>query len=97
MTRYVILLNFTEKGIAGIKESPRRAIAFRAAAEKAGATVESILWTLGTYDGVIVLSAPDDATAAAVTLELGMGNAVRTTMLRAFDAEEFGHIVKKIS
>lgn len=97
MTRYVVLLNFTEKGIAGVKESSARSQAFRTAAEKAGATVESLYWTLGAHDGVIVLSAPDDATAAAVVLELGRSNAVRTSMLRAFDAEEFGSIVNKIS
>ena len=96
MTRYVVLVNFTEKGIAGIKDSPKRAAAFRASAEKAGATVESLFWTLGSYDGVIVLSAPDDATAAAVVLELGRGNAVRTTMMRAFDAEEFSGVMTKI-
>ncbi|MCH7591502.1 MAG: GYD domain-containing protein [Planctomycetes bacterium] len=97
MTRYVVLLNFTEKGIGGIKDSVQRSAAFRASAEKAGATVESLFWTLGSHDGVIVLSAPDDATAAAVVLELGRGNAVRTTMLRAFDAEEFSGVVAKIS
>ena len=70
---------------------------FCAAAERVGAKVESMYWTLGAYDGVLVLNAPDDATAAAVVLELGKGNAVRTNMLRAFDAEEFGNIATKIS
>ncbi len=97
MVRYVVLLNFTEKGIAEVKESPTRTEAFRAAAERAGATVESLFWTLGSYDGVLIISAPDDATAAAVVLSLGRTNTVRSCMLRAFDAAEIKNVLAKIS
>ena len=97
MSRFVILFNFTEKGIANVKESPGRADAFKADAEKAGATIESIFWTLGAYDGVVVLSAPDEATAVRLTLDLGRSGNVRTTMLRAFDAAEFKSISSKLA
>ncbi len=97
MVRYVVLLNFTEKGIGGVKESPARAEAFHSAVRNARGKVESLYWTLGSYDGVLVLTAPDDATAAALVLELGKSNDVRSTMLRAFDAGEFNSIVGKIS
>ena len=97
MVRYVVLLNFTEKGIAAVKESPVRAGAFRAAATKVGATLESLFWTHGPYDGVFILNAPDEATATALVLELGKGNNIRTCMLRAFDADEFQNVVDKIS
>ncbi len=97
MTRYVVLLNFTEKGIAAVKDSASRAGQFREAAASAGATVESLFWTLGPYDGLLVLSAPDEATAAAVVLQLGKTNQVRSCMLRAFDAEEFKAVVDKVT
>ncbi|MHC4444365.1 MAG: GYD domain-containing protein [Planctomycetota bacterium] len=97
MTRYVMLLNFTDKGLANIKDSPARSEAFKAAATKAGAMVESIYWTLGPYDLVVVLSASDESTAAALALDLGKLGNVRTTMLRAFDNSEFTNIVNKVS
>ena len=97
MVRYVVLLSFTEDGVAGIKDSPARSEAFTAAAAKAGVTVESMFWTIGPYDGVVVLSAADESTAAAVVLQLGKTHAVRSCMLRAFDAAEFREIVGKVS
>lgn len=96
MVRYIVLLNFTDIGIAEVKDSPARAEAFRAAVSRAGATVESLFWTVGPYDGVFILNAPDDATAAAVVLQLGKANTVRSCMLRAFDADEFKSVVGKI-
>jgi len=96
MTRYVVLVNFTEKGIANVKDSSARAEAFRKSVAKAGGTVPAMYWTLGPYDGVVVLEAPDDATAAALVLGLGQGKNVRTTMLRAFDAKEFATVVGEL-
>ena len=96
MVRFVVLLNFTEAGVAAIKESPARAEAFSAAAAKAGATVESVYWTVGPHDGVVILSAPDESTASAGVLQLGKTHAVRSCMMRAFDADEFKEVVAKI-
>jgi len=97
MVRYVVLLNFTESGATTAKTSTERAAAFRAAAGKAGAEVESVYWTLGSYDGVFVLRAPDEATAASLVLDLAGKHTVRTCMLRAFDASEFKAIAAKLS
>lgn len=97
MVRYVVLLNFTEKGIAGIKESTSRASAFASTASEAGAKVESIFWTVGQYDGVMILSAPDEATAASLVLQLGTKNTVRSCMMRAFDESEFNNVIGKMS
>ena len=70
MPRYALLLKFTDKGIANVKESPKRAEAFRAAAKKAGATVEAQYWLLGKYDGLVLMSAPDEAAATTLALSL---------------------------
>lgn len=97
MIRYVVLLNFLEKGVADVRDSVARAEAFRTAAGKVGATVESQFWTQGAYDGVFVLTAPDETTAAALVLDLARSNAVRTCMMRAFDSGEFKNIADKLS
>lgn len=96
MVRYVVLLRFTEKGVKAIQNSPARAEAFRAAAAKVKARIEGQYWTSGSYDGVLVLSAPNEETACALVLKLGAADYVQTTMLRAFDAGEFKRILKQM-
>jgi uncharacterized protein with GYD domain len=65
-------------------------------AQKHGASIEQVYWTVGPYDLVAILQAPDDESATAMTLELGSGGNLRTTALRAFDREEMLGIVQTI-
>lgn len=51
MTRYIGLLNFTDKGSSHIKKSTLRAHAFADLAAKSGVKVEGRFWTTGQYDG----------------------------------------------
>lgn len=96
MVRHIVLIQFTDRGIGEVKDSPDRAAKFREAATRFGVTVEAQYWTLGAYDGVLVLSAPDEATATAAILSVAKQGYVRTCMLRAFDAPEFTSIVGKV-
>jgi uncharacterized protein with GYD domain len=96
MTRHVVLLKFTEKGITHISDSPDRAADFRKKVEKAGGKVEAQYWTLGQYDGALVFTAPDETTAAALVLGLGKADSVSTCMLRALDAQEFKAVLAKL-
>lgn len=95
MPTYVSLLNWTDQGIRGYKDTLQRAEAFAAAAQKLGVKVLNLYWTVGPYDIVAVVEAPDDETATAVLLQVsGVGN-VRTTTLRAFGREEMDRIIAK--
>ncbi len=96
MQRYIILLTFTDTGIREVDDSPARANRFRAAAEKAGAKVEAVFWTLGEFDGVLLLQAPDEETAVALVLSLHKADNVHTRMLRAFEGDEFTRILQKL-
>lgn len=89
MNRYVCLLRFTEKGAREIKNSTARADAFDKAAEKAGVRIEAQYWTLGSYDGVLILGADKGEKALHCLTELAAGGFVRTETLPAFDANEF--------
>ena len=95
MATYVLLLKFTDQGIHNIKETRKRAEGFRAIAEKAGAKVKEVYWTLGQYDGLLILEASDEATAAALGLNLGSLGNVRSETLRAFSADEISGVLKK--
>lgn len=88
MARYVSLLRFTDQGTKALKQSAARALTFRKAAEKAGITVESQLWTAGSRDGVLILCGEEKKILRCLADLVSRGN-VRTETLQAFDAEEF--------
>ena len=92
MARYVTLIRFTEQGARAIKQSATRAQAFRKAAEKAGVTIEAQYWTVGTYDGVLILRGEEQNVLHQLAELARLGN-VRTATLPAFDAGEFKAIV----
>ena len=96
MPHYALLLKFTDKGIANVKESPKRADAFRDAAKKAGVTIDAQYWLLGKYDGLVVMTAPDESAATALALGLGQLDNVHTMLCRAFDEAEFKAIIGKL-
>jgi uncharacterized protein with GYD domain len=60
MAMYVVLANFTDQGVRNVKDSTKRAEAFKELAKSSGATVKDLYWTLGQYDIVATVDAPDD-------------------------------------
>jgi len=88
MATFIVLLDFTDQGVRNLKDSPQRADAFNAYAEKAGVQIVGQYWTIGSHDGVLILEAPSEEVAASVLLHLAAGGNVRTTTLRAFDWAE---------
>lgn len=96
MARYVTLYNFTDKGIAAVKESPHRLKGAIQAAERAGMSVLSAYYTEGPYDLVVVSEAHDEKAATAFTLGIGAQGNVRSMTMRAWDPDEFAEIVGMI-
>ena len=80
-----------------IKDTAKRAEAFKKAAKEAGITIKELLWTQGQYDLVTVLEAPDEIGASALALSVGkLGNITGQT-LRAFTATEMEKILQKVT
>lgn len=96
MVTYVVLANFTDQGARNVKDSPKRADAFKEMAKTFGVTVKEIVWTQGRYDVVTVLEAPDEAAAMSLSLSLSALGNVRTETLRAFSAADMTKIVGKM-
>ena len=96
MATYITLCNFTDQGISNVKETEKRAEAFKSMAKNIGVTVKDIFWTLGQYDLVITMDAPDDESVTALGLSVGSLGNVRTQTLRAYSAEEIGNILSKM-
>ena len=96
MATYISLSSFTGQGIRSVKESTRRADAVKEAAKKFGAQLTQIYWTLGQYDVVAVIEAPDDKSAAAFAMGVSAAGNVRSQTLRAFTREEMNAILGKL-
>ncbi len=96
MATFIVLASFTDQGVRNIKDSPKRADAYRALAAKAGCKVKDLYWTLGHFDIVSIVEAPDAAAATALSLAVGSLGNVRTETLTAFSPEEFGRILSKM-
>ena len=96
MATYVVLVSFTDQGVRNLKDTTKRADAASEMAKKFGVTVKDIYWTLGSYDEVVILEAPDDASVAAFLASLGALGNVRTQTLRAFSQAEMNGILAKL-
>ena len=96
MATYIVLANFTEHGIRSVKDATRRADAFRDLAKTFGISVKDIYWTLGRYDIVTTIEAPDDIAVTALGLSLGKSGNLRTETLRAFSQADMGAILDKV-
>lgn len=95
MATFIVLLDYTDQGIRDLCNSPQRADAFGAFAERAGVRILGQYWTTGNHDGVLILEAPTDEVAASVLLHLGAEGNVRTTTLRAFDWAEAQGLIER--
>jgi uncharacterized protein with GYD domain len=96
MATFISTVRFTEQGVRAIRDTCDRADKFKVAAKKMGVEVIGTYWTLGTFDGVIILRAPDEATAAAAFMHAGLQGSVRTRTVRAFEADEMRKILAMI-
>jgi uncharacterized protein with GYD domain len=97
MPTYVSLINFTDQGIRTVRETPDRAVKFAELAQKHGASLERVYWTVGPYDIVAIIEAPDDESATALLLESGTLGNIRTTTLRAYDRDQMSGIIQRLS
>jgi uncharacterized protein with GYD domain len=97
MATFISTVRFTDAGLKNIRDTGKRAAAFKTAAKKLGVKVTEVYWTLGPFDGLLVFDAPDDETATAAMLQLSSAGNVHTQTVRAFKASEIEAIVGKLS
>ena len=95
MPSYVALMNWTDQGIKNFKDSVNRAEAAQAAFAQAGLAFKSLYWTVGQYDLIAIVDAPNGEALAAALLQLGAQGNLRSTTLRAFTADEMKGIIAK--
>lgn len=87
MPTYLMLTNLTAEGVRTIKNNPSRVAEVNKEVEQLGARVVTQYATLGQYDFVTVIEAPDEQTMAKVSVELGSRGTMTSQTLTAIPAE----------
>jgi uncharacterized protein with GYD domain len=88
MPTYLMLTNLTAEGVRTLKNNPGRVAEVNKEVEQIGARVIAQYATLGQYDFVTVIEAPDEKTMAKVSVELGSRGTMTSQTLTAMPATE---------
>jgi uncharacterized protein with GYD domain len=88
MPIYVMLTNLTSEGVRTLKNNPNRVTEVNKEVEAIGVKVLSQYATLGPYDFVTIVEAPDDKTMAKVSVELGSRGPMKSQTMAAMAPEE---------
>ena len=89
MPIYILLSRLSQQGVATLKSNPDRLREVNRDVEELGAKVLHQWATLGPFDFVNVVEAPDDATIARVSVALGARGSAKLQTLSAFSVDEF--------
>jgi uncharacterized protein with GYD domain len=89
MPTYIMLATLSSEGIQTVKNNPQRVKEVNDEVEQLGATVKAQWATLGQFDFISVVEAPDDVTMARVSLELGSRGTGRYESLSAIPVDQY--------
>ena len=89
MPTYIMLSTLTPEGVQTVKNNPTRIKEVNRELEQLGASVKAQWATLGHYDFVNVVEAPDEQTMARVSLELGSLGTTRFETMAAIPIDDF--------
>ena len=89
MPIYILLSTLTDEGAETLKYKPERLKKVNEELKALGAEVKEQYATLGPYDFVNVVEAPDNATIARVSIELSSRGSVRILTLPAVPIDDF--------
>jgi len=89
MQTYILLSNLTAQGVQTLKSNPARLREVNNDVEELGARVLHQWATLGPFDFVNVVEAPDAATIARVSVALGARGSAQLQTLTALTIDEF--------
>lgn len=88
MPTYVMLTNLTTDGVQTLKNNPNRVMEVNKEVEQLGAKVLDQWATLGQYDFVTIVEAPDVQTMSKVSVELGSRGTMSSQTLAAIPSAD---------
>jgi uncharacterized protein with GYD domain len=97
MPQYIMLVNFTDQGLRGIKDVPNRQDKSRETAKQCGVERKTVWMTFGPHDFVHFYEAPNDEAMAKFVMTLASFGNLRTTVMRAWDESEHLPLIRELS
>ncbi len=96
MPTYVSLINYTQKGVENMKESPTRLETAKGLFKSMGGELKAFYLAMGKYDAVVISEGPDDETATKIAITIGSAGAIRTETFRVFTEGEYRKIISEL-
>jgi len=93
---YVTLAKWTAQGFANIKDSPDRLDEANEQLAPLGVTIKDFYLTMGEYDFMVIVEAPDNKTAAMALIGFGAQGNVSTTTMAALTEQEFRNLIAEM-
>jgi uncharacterized protein with GYD domain len=89
MATFIMLTNLTSDGVKTLKDNPGRVKEVNQEVEQLGVKVVDQWATLGQYDFISIVEAPDETTMAKVSVELGSRGTMSHATLTAIPTDDF--------
>lgn len=93
---FVLSLNFTEQGVRGLKDAPKRAQAARELAQKLGVDIKQVYLTTGDADLLVLAETANGDNIAKFAMALSMQGNVRTRTARAWPMDEYMKLIAEL-
>jgi uncharacterized protein with GYD domain len=94
MGTYLVLVKSTDKGAVNVREVPNRQQTSRDAAAELGIVRKTVYMTLGPYDFVQIIEAPNNEAVAKYVLSINSKGNDRTTTMPAWNEAEHYEFIK---
>ncbi len=89
MPTFIMLSTLTPEGVQTVKNNPRRIKEVNQEVEQIGAKVVAQWATLGRFDFINVIEAPDEKVMSKVSMELGSRGTAHYESLPAIPIDDF--------
>ena len=96
MPTFILSLNWTDQGIRGVKEAPKRSQAAKKLAKKLGVEIKQVYLTSGESDLLLIVESPSGDNVAKFALATGSLGNVRTRTVRAWSEPEFAKLLSEL-
>lgn len=96
MVTYFLTETITREGMITVKEAPTRSDGIPKLAERFGVNIEEWFYTVGPFDFIMKVTAPDDESVAAFAMALRASGNVLAQSAKAYTPDAWKTIVARI-
>jgi len=96
MPTFILTMNWTDQGIRGIKDAPKRSKAAKDLAKKLGIEIKQLYLTSGEHDLLAIIESPSGDNVAKFAMTTGALGNVRTSTARAWSEQEFHKLLSEL-